>query len=196
LARQEGGAFCHSWCSSSITMVHIHSIAASSHPSRQERESDREATSCSRAGRPRRGGGRSTATARVDAAQCQHSASAAAVPLPVATAEAMMHTVRQLLNNPPPSGASPLVAEQLRHNIDQLVIAAINTPPLGGNCQPPVEHSCTPTPPQAPSVARAPLVTRAISGPWVPVTIIAMGDLHDELCLHELEDSRVTIEHR
>jgi hypothetical protein len=195
-------------------MVHIHSIAASSHPSRQERESDREATSCSRAGRPRRGGGRSTATARVDAAQCQHSASAAAVPLPVATAEAMMHTVRQLLNNPPPSGASPLVAEQLRHNIDQLVIAAINTPPLGGNCQPPVEHSCTPTPPQAPwaphvpsavcpplaarppSVARAPLVTRAISGPWVPVTIIAMGDLHDELCLHELEDSRVTIEHR
>jgi hypothetical protein len=195
-------------------MVHIHSIAASSHPSRQERESDGEATSYSRAGRPRRGGGRSTATARVDAAQCQHSASAAAVPLPVATAEAMMHTVRQLLNNPPPSGASPLVAEQLRHNIDQLVIAAINRPPLGGNCQPPVEHSCTPTPPQAPwalhvpsaacpplaarppSVARAPLVTRAISGPWVPVTIIAMGDLHDELCLHELEDSRVTIEHR
>jgi hypothetical protein len=108
-------------------MVHIHSIAASSHPSRQERESDGEATSRSRAGR----GGCSAATARVDAAQHQRSSNAAAVP-PTTTVEATMHAVHQLLNNPPPSGASLSAMEQWRHDVDQLVITTINTPPPGG----------------------------------------------------------------
>jgi hypothetical protein len=44
VACQEGG-FCYSCCSSFITMVNIQSIASSSHPSRQERETEGEATS-------------------------------------------------------------------------------------------------------------------------------------------------------
>jgi hypothetical protein len=109
-------------------MVHIHSIAASSYPSRQEQESDREATSCSRVGLPCCGGGSSTTTAMVDVAQRQRLAGAAMAPPPTA----MMHVVNQLLNNPPPSGASPSAVEQWRHDVDQLVIAAINTPPPRG----------------------------------------------------------------
>jgi hypothetical protein len=50
----------------------------------------------------------------------------------MATIEAMMHAVHQLRNNPPPSGASPSAVEQWCHDIDQLIIVAINTPPLGG----------------------------------------------------------------
>jgi hypothetical protein len=120
-------------------MVHIHSIATSSQPSRQEQESGGEATSHFRAGRPRRGGGHSTATTRVDTAQRQRSASVAAV-APMAIAEATMHAVCQLLNNPPPSGASSSTVEQCRHDVDLLIIAAINSPPPRGNFQPPVRH--------------------------------------------------------
>jgi hypothetical protein len=50
----------------------------------------------------------------------------------MATVEATMHAVHQLRNNPPPSGASPSAVEQWRHDIDQLIIVAINTPPLEG----------------------------------------------------------------
>jgi hypothetical protein len=129
----------------------------------------------------------------------------------MATVEATMHAVHQLRNNPPPLGASPSAVEQWRHDIDQLIIVAINTPPLGGggDHRPPVGHSCTPTPPQAPwalcvssathppfaarqpsvvrppSVARAPSAARVPSGPWVPVMSIAMGNLCDELRRHE-----------
>jgi hypothetical protein len=52
----------------------------------------------------------------------------------------MMHAVRQLLNNPPPLGGSPSMAEQWRHDIDQLVIVAINTPSPGGNRQQPTHR--------------------------------------------------------
>jgi hypothetical protein len=132
----------------------------------------------------------------------------------MATAEAMMHVVHQLLNNPRPLGASLLVVEQWRHDIDQLIITAINTPPLGENHQPPEGHACTPTPPQAPwaprvsfavrllstarppSMARAPSATCTSSGPWVPVTSIATGDLRDEFHCHKGENSRVSIERR
>jgi hypothetical protein len=191
-------------------MVHIHSITASYHPSRQEQVSDSEATSCSRAGRPHHGGGRSTAIARVDTTQRQHSISVAIAPPPMATTKATMHAVHQLLNNPPPSGASPLAMEQLRHDVDQLVITAINTPHPRGNCQPLAGHLFTPPqaswasrvpsavcPPLAawrPLVARVPTAACAPSGPRVTVSSITTGDLRDELCHHEGEDSGVTIE--
>jgi hypothetical protein len=42
--------------------------------------------------------------------------------------DAALLAARQLLHNPPPSGASPLAAEQWRHDVDQLVVVAINTP--------------------------------------------------------------------
>jgi hypothetical protein len=115
-------------------MVHIHSITASYHPSRQERVSDGEATSHSRAGQLHRGGGRSTTIARVDTTQHQHLISVAVAPPPMSTTEATMHAIHQLLNNPPPSGASPLATEQWCHDVDQLIITAINTPhPRGGS---------------------------------------------------------------
>jgi hypothetical protein len=76
-----------------------------------------------------------------------------------------MHAERQLLNNPPPSGALPSTVEQWRHDVDQLIIMSINMPPLGLNHQPPAGHSCTPTPPQAPpplhALARLQLAMKA-----------------------------------
>jgi hypothetical protein len=41
--------------------------------------------------------------------------------------DAAFLAARQLLNNPPPAGASPSAAEQWRHDVYQLIIAAINT---------------------------------------------------------------------
>jgi hypothetical protein len=44
------GAICRSWCSSINIMVDIRSMAASSHPSRQEKGTEGEATSHTRVG--------------------------------------------------------------------------------------------------------------------------------------------------
>jgi hypothetical protein len=52
--------------------------------------------------------------------------------------DAVLLAVRQLLNNPPPTEASHLAAEQWRHDVDQLFIAAINTPHREGRRQPSV----------------------------------------------------------
>jgi hypothetical protein len=41
--------------------------------------------------------------------------------------DAALLAVRQLVNNPPPVRVSPSAAEQWRHDVDQLVIAIINT---------------------------------------------------------------------
>jgi hypothetical protein len=60
---------------------------------------------------------------------------------------------RQLLNNPPSVGASPSAAEQWRHNVDQLVITAINTTHREGRCQPYAQQSCFPLAVRTPSVA-------------------------------------------
>jgi hypothetical protein len=46
---------------------------------------------------------------------------------------------RQLLNNPPPSRASPSAAEQWHPDVDQLIIAAINTPHCERQRQPSVQ---------------------------------------------------------
>jgi hypothetical protein len=58
---------------------------------------------------------------------------------------------RQLLNNSPLNGASPSATEQWHHNVDQLVVAAINTPHREGRHQPSAQQS------RFPSVARAPI---------------------------------------
>jgi hypothetical protein len=78
LARQVGGS-CYFWflppflAFSFIGMVDIRLVAASSHPSRRERESEREATSRTRAGRLRRAGGRMDATIVVLESQPRHT---------------------------------------------------------------------------------------------------------------------------
>jgi hypothetical protein len=42
--------------------------------------------------------------------------------------DAALLAARRLLNNPPPTTASPSAAEQWRHDVDQLIVATINTP--------------------------------------------------------------------
>jgi hypothetical protein len=64
--------------------------------------------------------------------------------------------VRQLLNNPPLAGASPSAAEQWRHDVDQLIIAAINMPHREGQCQPFAQQSCFSSVARTPSVAQVP----------------------------------------
>jgi hypothetical protein len=41
-----------------------------------------------------------------------------------------------LLNNPPPARASPSAAKQWHHDVDQIIIAAINMPHRDGRRQP------------------------------------------------------------
>jgi hypothetical protein len=109
-------------------MVDIHSVVASSHPSRRERESKWETNSRSRARRSRWAGGRTDGTTVMLERQPQRTTSTTASPSAVAGIDDALLAVRQLLNNSPPSEASPSAAEQRRHDIDQLIIAAINTP--------------------------------------------------------------------
>jgi hypothetical protein len=136
-------------------------MAASSHPSRHEREVETGATFRPRAGRPRRTGGRSGATTVMVESQTQRTAGTVPAPSVVAGADATLLAARQLLNNPPPSGASPSAAEEWRRNVDQLVVAAINTPLYERRCQPSAQYSHTPPAAHASSAARAPPVEHA-----------------------------------
>jgi hypothetical protein len=136
-------------------MVDIHSMATSSHPSRHEREGERGATSRPRAGRPRHAGGRSGATTVIVKSQPQRTAGTVPAPSVVAGADVTLLAARQLLNNPPPYGASPSAAKEWRRNVDQLIVAAISTPLHERRCQPSAQHSHTPAA-HAPSAARAP----------------------------------------
>jgi hypothetical protein len=52
--------------------------------------------------------------------------------------DAALLAARQLLNNPPSIEASPSAAEQWHHDVNQLIIAAINTPHREGQRQPSV----------------------------------------------------------
>jgi hypothetical protein len=69
-----------------------------------------------------------------------------------ASPQATLEVVRQLLHNPPGSHASPSATEQWHHDVDQLIVNAINTLPHGGvqvNClhrtlEPSVAHSRSP----------------------------------------------------
>jgi hypothetical protein len=170
-------------------MVDIHSMAASSHPSRHEREVERGVTSCPRAGRSRHTGGRSGATTVIVESQPQRTAGAVPAPSVVAGANVTLLAARQLLNNPPPSGASPSAAEEWRHNVDQLIVAAINTPFHERRCQPSAQYSHTPAA-HAPSAARAPPVKHALpvrldahqtARHHVPMASYAMADLRAEI---------------
>jgi hypothetical protein len=106
-------------------MVDHHSVAASSQPSRRERESERETTSRSRAGRSRRSRGHTDITTIM--LESQPTAGTTTSPA-AAGLDAALLAACQLLNNPPSAGASPSAAKQWRHDVDQLVITAINTP--------------------------------------------------------------------
>jgi hypothetical protein len=50
--------------------------------------------------------------------------------------DTVLLAARQLLNNLPPAGPLPSAAEQWRHDVEQLVIAAIDTPHRDGRHQP------------------------------------------------------------
>jgi hypothetical protein len=133
-------------------MVDIQSIAGSSRPSHHEQGTEQEATSHSRVGRSCRTNTRGVTTvveATAAATHWQHPAATTVVLPPGAGPEAMLEAARQVLHNPPGPHASPIAAEQWRHDVDQLVVAAINTPPhrgrqanhLGGVPVPSVAHS-------------------------------------------------------
>jgi hypothetical protein len=98
---------------------------------------------------------------------------------------------------PPGPHASPSAVVQWHHDVDRIVIAAINTLPHGWwranhsswGPQLSVAHSQTPT------AANTTLAARAPSAPRVTAASIAMTDLWAELERHRLgEDGRITIE--
>jgi hypothetical protein len=137
--------------------------------------------------------------------QPQRTAGTVPAPPVAVGADATLLAACQLLNNPPPSGASPSAAEEWHCNVDQLVVAAINTPLHERRCQPSAQHSHTPAA-HAPSAARAPPVERALPvGPdacqparhRAPMASYATADLRAEInrCRGG-EDCRVTIERR
>jgi hypothetical protein len=79
--------------------VDLHSVAASSHPSRRERESERKTTSWSRAGRPRRSGDHKDTTTVMLESQPQPTAGTPASPPAVVGLDVALLAARQLLNN-------------------------------------------------------------------------------------------------
>jgi hypothetical protein len=88
--------------------------------------------------------------------QPQHT-TGTTTPQPAAAGiDATLLAAWQILNNPPPSGASPSVAEQWRHDVNQLIVAAINTSHHERWRQPSTQWSLTPSTVHAPSVAHAP----------------------------------------
>jgi hypothetical protein len=123
----------------------------------------------------------------------------------VAGADETLLAACQLLNNPPPSGASPSVAEEWCRNVDQLIVAAINTPLHERWCQPSAQHSHT-TVAHVPSAARTPPVERAppvrpdacqTARHRAPMASYATADLRAEINRRRGgEDGRVTIERR
>jgi hypothetical protein len=178
-------------------------MAASSHPSCHEREGERGATSRPRAGRLRHAGGRSGATTVIVESQPQRAAGTVPAPSVVAGTDVTLLAACQLLNNPPPSGASPSAAEEWRRNVNQLVVAAINTPLHERRCQPSARHSHA-TAAHAASTACAPPVEHAPPlGPdacqtarhRAPMASYTTADLRAEINRRRGgDDGRVTIE--
>jgi hypothetical protein len=110
---------------------------------------------------------------------------------PGASPEATLEAARQLLHNPPGPHASLSVVEQWHHDINQLVVTAMNTMPHGGRQAnhpdgaplPSAVHSRSPMAPLPPTASHA------------LVANLAMADLWAELkCLRSGEDSHITIE--
>jgi hypothetical protein len=105
--------------------------------------------------------------------------------------------VRQLLNNPPPSGALPTAAEQWHHDVDQLIVAAINTPHRERRRQPSVQQSRISLAAYTSSVAQAPQVLSNARPPVqhrTPMVSYTTTDLREGIN-HRCggEDSRTTI---
>jgi hypothetical protein len=73
-------------------------------------------------------GGRTDATIVVLESQPQRTNGTTAPPLIVVGIDAALLAVCQLLNNPPSSKVSPSAAEQWRHDVNQLIVTAINMP--------------------------------------------------------------------
>jgi hypothetical protein len=179
-------------------MVDIHSVAASSHPSHRERESEREDTSRSRVGRSRRAGGHMDATTVVLESQPQRTVGTTASPQAAVGIDAALLAALQLLNNLPPSDASPSATEQWHHDVDQLIIATINTPHLERWCQPSVQQSHVLSVARTLPVAQAPSVLPNVCSPMqhrAPMASYMMTDLREEINRHRGgEDSHTTIE--
>jgi hypothetical protein len=76
-----------------------------------------------------------------------------ASPPAVVGPNAELLAARQLLNNPPPVGASPSAAEQWHQDVDQLIIATINTPHWEGRRQPSMQQSRFMSAARTPSMA-------------------------------------------
>jgi hypothetical protein len=86
------------------------------------------------------------ATIVVTATQHQCTAGTVRTLPPAAGVKATLVAAHRLLNNPPSMHASPSAVEQWRHDVDQLVVAAINTPRHEGGRQEPVAaHSHSPS---------------------------------------------------
>jgi hypothetical protein len=101
------------------------------------------------------------ATTVVTATQHQRMAETVRTPPPAAGVKATLVAARRLLNNPPSAHASPSVAEQWRHDVDQLVIVAINTlHHEGGQQEPTSVHSRSPSATRAPPLLTC-LIRRA-----------------------------------
>jgi hypothetical protein len=89
--------------------------------------------------------------------QHQRSAGMVRTPPPAAGVEATLVATRQLLNNPPLVHASPSATEQWCHDVDRLVVAAINTPHHeGGRQEPAAAHSRSTLAARAPPSTRVP----------------------------------------
>jgi hypothetical protein len=155
-------------------------------------------------GRSRRAGGRTDITTVLLESQPQRTTGTTALPPAAAGIDTALLVVHQLLNNPPPSGASPLAAEQWRHDVDQLVVAAINTSHHKRRCQPFAQQSRTPSTAHAPSGVHAPSVVcappahpNACSSAQrrAPMASYMTAGLRDKINRrHGGEDSRTAIE--
>jgi hypothetical protein len=124
------------------------------------------------------------------AAQHQRSAGMVRTPPPAEGVEATLVAAHRLLNDPPSAHASPSAAEQWHHDVNQLIVAAINTPHHeGGRQKSAAVHSCSPSATRAPPSAHVPHQARVLPS-------IETGDLHDELIRRRQgKYSHITIEH-
>jgi hypothetical protein len=130
--------------------------------------------------------------------ESQPTAGTTALPPAAVGPDAALLAARQLLNNPPPPGASPSAAEQWCHDVDQLIISAINTPHREGQCQQSPQQSHFLLAPRAPSVAQAPPGLLGVRPPvqhHASMDSYWTTDLREEINRHRGgEDSRTTIE--
>jgi hypothetical protein len=111
------------------------------------------------------------------------------MPPPATGVKATLVTAHRLLNNPPSTHASPSATEQWRHDVDQLIVTAINTLHHEGGWQElTVAHSRSPSAVHTPPSMRVPHQTRVLPS-------IMTANLCDKIIhRHRGEDSRITTE--